>query len=33
MCTRVEEVLPVADSVVTRRMADARRRSVGAMRL
>jgi hypothetical protein len=29
MWTRVEDVLPVEDSVVTRRMADARSRSVG----
>lgn len=33
MCTRVEEVLPVADSVVMRRIAEARRMSEGAMRL
>ena len=33
MCTRVEEVEPVADSVVTRRIAEALRISVGAMRL
>lgn len=33
MCTRVEDVLPVEDSLVTRRMAEARRRSVGAIML
>lgn len=31
--TRVEEVLPVEDSVVTRRIAEARRRSFGRIRL
>jgi hypothetical protein len=31
--TRVEDVLPVADSVVTRRTAEARRRSLGAIKL
>jgi hypothetical protein len=33
MWTRVEDVLPVADSVVMRRTAEARRVSVGVMRL
>ena len=33
MCRRCEEVLPVEDSVVTRRIAEARRVSVGRMRL
>jgi hypothetical protein len=33
MWTRVELVLPVLDSVVTRRMAEARRRSLTAIRL
>lgn len=33
MCTRVEDVEPVADSVVTRRRAEARSRSEGRMRL
>ena len=31
--TRVEDVLPVEDSVVTRRMAEARRRSFVAIKL
>lgn len=33
MCTRVELVDPVEDSVVMRRMAEARRMSVGEIRL
>lgn len=33
MCTRDDDVEPVADSVVTRRIAEARSRSVGASRL
>lgn len=33
MCMRCEEVLPVAPSFTTRRTAEARRRSVGAIRL
>lgn len=33
VCILVEDVEPVAEVVVTRRMAEARRRSVGEIRL